>query len=992
MYAQRERRQTTAWISLSLILGLGLALSGLALGGLMGVLERPDIARAEEIQVTDPPPTMAAWSYEGNQNSAFLGYFWQPAGDVNGDGFADLVTGAYSYDTPDVNAGRAMVFYGSAPGFSGEPEWQSDGEMAGDSYGISAAGVGDVNGDGFDDILVGAQTYDLTDPVAENAGKAYLYYGASDGLSTAPAWTLTGTQAGEGLGARVGAAGDLNGDGYGDFAISATMYDHDEVDEGRVVVFYGSLDGPADTPDWTAEANQPNSQFGISVKSLGDVNGDGFDDLIIGADMYDAGENNEGAAFVWFGSAGGLGDPGTPANADWRAESNQADARYFAFFAGAAGDVNGDGFDDVVISAFEYDNPTFDEGAVFVWHGSASGLGDPGTPANADWLGQSDNWGYAYGTVTGHPADLNQDGYADLVVGCNLCNRYGAVLAYFGSETGLGDSGTLSNADWSVWAPNTDEYLETFYGWQSGGIGDVNGDGMQDLIISSRYYQAHVPIDDPSYREGKLWAYYVPSDCFARINDGFPVYHVIQDAIDASSAATDQIKVAGTCTEASDFNGVDQIAIIIKNLTLSGGYSPTDWTNPDTIAHPTILDGLGVSGGIAIDSTTAVVVEGFTITGADVGAYDGGAIAVSEGAATIRDCVLSNNLASTGGGLWFYHADVTLEDSVVSGNQATNGGGIYGNEASLILINTRVVNNTAAAYGGGINLDGAQGAFRQTLVQGNTALNGGGIAFTGGDNYFLYNTFITENTLADTTGKGAGMFVEWASPVMWHTTLAENTGGDGAGVYFGEDLNDPPVEMTGTLIAGQDIGLYLQSGTVVNLEDTLWATGDWLNGTEWVGAGTLNRGAVDLHGDPAFVGAASGDYHVLLSSAALDAGTLSDAVLDYDGDIRPSREGVDIGADELPDDPLAGLTIAVDSPVVLGQVVQFAANVTGGSGISYVWDFGDGATGTGQSPTHIYTAVGVYPVTVTATNTLSEVQAQTQVEVEVHLFLPITVH
>ena len=976
MHAQRKRRQIIGWTLLSLILGVGLAVAGLALGG----VAQP--ARAESSLLRDPPPTTAAWSFEGNQTQAYLGYYWQPAGDVNGDGFDDLITGALGYDTDVVDAGAAMVFYGSLDGYDPvEADWITSGEVTNDRYGYAVSSAGDVNGDGFDDVLVGAYNFDSTEVLTyTNAGKLYLYYGAATGLADEAAWTFEGPHLDAYLGLKVAGIGDVNGDTYADFAASATGYDGDQANEGLVVVFHGSASGPGNLPNWTAESDQVSANFGISLNGAGDVNGDGFDDLIVGADLYDAGTTDEGAAFVWFGSASGLGLPGNPTNADWVAESNQT-TRYFAYFVGTPGDVNGDGFSEVVISSWEYDSGSADEGAVFVWNGSGSGLGDPGTPANADWRAESNMIGYAFGNVIGTPADINDDGFADVIAGCLFGTTGSGVFAYFGSDTGLGAFGDLTNADWQVQVPDTLEFSNAQFGWQAGSPGDANGDGIDDVAVVARYYQDTVDPTSAGYREGKLWAYYDTTPCYARINDTLPIYREIQDAIDASTAATDQIKVAGTCSEANDWGGMSQIAAVYKDLTLSGGYSPTDWIAPDYLAHPTIIDGLGLNGGVVITGTLSAVVEGFTITGADVRPYDGGGIAVINSSVNIHDCLLSDNFASNGGGLWFYHSAVTLENCDVTGNQATNGGGVYGYQASLSMLNSRVTDNIAAAFGGGINLDGANGSFSQTLVQGNRASNGAGIAFTSGDDYTLTNTFIADNILTDAAGHGAGLFAEWCVPALRHTTLANNSGGDGSGIYLGTDLNDPPVDLTGTIFAGQEIGVYLGSGTVVNLEDTLWATGAWVNTAEWAGDGTLNRGVVDLHSDPAFVDAANGDFHILLSSAAVNTGTLSNSALDYDGDIRPSRGGVDIGADELPDDPLAGLTIAADSPALVGQAVAFTANLTSGSGVSYAWDFGDGATGTGQSPTHSYAAPGTYTVGVTASNTLGELSAVTDVVV-----------
>jgi len=462
------------------------------------------------------PSTTAGWEFEGDQAKTSFGSQWSPAGDVNGDGYDDLIAGAYWENTANgAQSGQVKGFYGSETGFDPTtPNWIMDGENPGDKMGYSVSNAGDVNGDGFDDVVIGAHWYS-TD--ISGRGKAYVFYGSASGLASSPAWTITGTQTEEYLGIHVTTAGDVNGDGFSDIAISSRGFDNGETDEGRVYVFYGSSEGLSTTADWMAESNQADSMFSSWLNSLGDVNGDGFDELVVNAYNYNNGQTNEGAVFVWYGSESGLneGVNGTPTNADWMAESNRTpagDGRYFGTRVGTPGDVNGDGYNEIIISSPEFNNGTFAEGVLFLWNGSASGLneGVNGTPSNPAWLGESNNYGYAYGSVTGKPADVNGDGYGDVVVGCVFYGGgYGAAFAYFGSESGLGDTGNLTNYDWMVAAQS--DYAE-FYGAQFGGhagsVGDANGDGVEDIVIAAGYWKGGVADTDPDYRKGKIWAYY----------------------------------------------------------------------------------------------------------------------------------------------------------------------------------------------------------------------------------------------------------------------------------------------------------------------------------------------------------------------------------------------------------------------------------------------------------------------------------------------------
>ncbi len=254
-----------------------------------------------------------------------------------------------------------------ARGLATEADWTTDGEGVNDFYGFSLATAGDVNGDGYSDVIVGALGY------SSDAGRVYVYYGSASGLSLLSGWTAESGQSGARMGCSVSTAGDVNGDGYSDIIVGAYNYDRGETNEGRVFVWLGSAAGLGEngTPanaDWTAESNQAASCFGYSVSTAGDINGDGYSDIIAGAYRYSAGQLREGAAFVWLGSAAGLGENGTPANADWIGQADQDDA-HLGVAVSTAGDVNGDGYSDIIAGADSYDGGFADEGAALVWLG-----------------------------------------------------------------------------------------------------------------------------------------------------------------------------------------------------------------------------------------------------------------------------------------------------------------------------------------------------------------------------------------------------------------------------------------------------------------------------------------------------------------------------------------------------------------------------------------------------------------------------------------------
>jgi hypothetical protein len=305
------------------------------------------------------------WVAEGNQTGAYFGVSVGSAGDVNGDGYADVIVGASGYSNGQTSEGRAHVYHGSALGLDTTANWTDESDQVYASFGWSVRTTGDVNGDGYDDVIVGAPYYDNAQM---DEGRAYVYHGSAAGLNLSPAWMAEGDQTSAEFGRSAGATGDINGDGYDDAVVGAPYYDNGEDNEGRAYVYHGSETGLSTTPDWTGESDQAGAFlsctcFGISVATAGDIDGDGYADVVIGADHYDNGEEDEGTVFVYTGSAASLG---TVAN--WTVGSDQAYAN-LGYSVGPAGDVNADGFGEVIAGAPYYDYGQTDEGVAAVFYG-----------------------------------------------------------------------------------------------------------------------------------------------------------------------------------------------------------------------------------------------------------------------------------------------------------------------------------------------------------------------------------------------------------------------------------------------------------------------------------------------------------------------------------------------------------------------------------------------------------------------------------------------
>jgi hypothetical protein len=373
---------------------------------------------------------------ESNQANAWLGKV-AGAGDVNGDGYADIILGARYYDNGQNDEGAAFVYHGGVGGIGATPAIILESNQANAQMGQGLAGAGDVNGDGYADVIVGAHRYDNGQ---NDEGVAFVYYGSAGGISATPAITLERNQAGAELGRRVAGAGDVNGDGYADVIVGVASYDNGENDEGVAFVYHGSADGLSATPAITLETNQANAYLGGSVAGAGDVNGDGYADVIVGANEYDNGQNNEGAAFVYHGGVGGIG--ATPAII---LESNQAEARLGVDLAGA-GDVNGDGYADVIVGVSRYDNGQNDEGVAFVYYGGPGGLNaTPAVTLEADQAGAFFGHGATgAGDVNG---DGYADVIVGALYYSNGQSNEGAAFVYHGGTVPVVQAGLDLNPD-----------------------------------------------------------------------------------------------------------------------------------------------------------------------------------------------------------------------------------------------------------------------------------------------------------------------------------------------------------------------------------------------------------------------------------------------------------------------------------------------------------------------------------------------------------------
>lgn len=418
--------------------------------------------------------TSAAWSVEGDESNYRMGFSVSSAGDLNGDGFSDVLIEAHHCDEkPCIIDSRFFLYPGSGSGLGTTAAWSTTCKRGGYYYGKSSGSAGDVNGDGFADLIIGNPGY--LNGLGLEVGAAFVYYGSACGLDQSASWTDSGQQEGAKLGFAVSGAGDVNGDGYADMIVGVPNFDGGVVDQGRAYIFMGGSYGPVSTPAWVYDGNQTGALFGYSVAGGGDTNKDGFADIVVGSPGFSTPQHaNAGKVFVFRGSsAGPLTSPA------WTAKGSSTGA-LFGWSVAAAGDLNGDGFADIVVGSPGYKNARARVGAAYVFAGSKR---------NKRILMWSYEGSYARGqfgySVSG-AGDVNKDGFDDLIIGApfqkNIFAREGAAFIFHGASTGPG-----SLAARTLYGHQKDGQ----FGFSVSKSGDVNGDGYSGVIVGAPYYRSN---------------------------------------------------------------------------------------------------------------------------------------------------------------------------------------------------------------------------------------------------------------------------------------------------------------------------------------------------------------------------------------------------------------------------------------------------------------------------------------------------------------------
>lgn len=352
------------------------------------------------------------------------------SGDANGDGFTDLAVGA-----PE-GAGEVHLLLGPFLGGVPAAAWRCRGPADDSRFGAAVAFTGDVNDDGFDDLVVGAPGDN------EGSGSVFLFLGAAEGVAPEPELIVYGPGAGADFGCSVAPAGDLNGDGFADAAVGAPKYSLVFEEQGSVHVYFGGirpfrdagglLGGDSKLLAWMGEGEGPFTRLGQSVCGAGDIDGDGFDDLIVGSSE---------TGTVYFGSGFGL------------------DAREPVVLVGGGivvgiGDIDGDGYADVGVGDPAANRVRLHFGAP----------GGPSTDRVRDLAGAG---GFGASLSAG---DVDLDGWPDLLIGAPA----GSSASLFRGTPG----GIDEVPAWSEIRPGE-------FGASVVVSGDLDGDGLPEWVIGA---------------------------------------------------------------------------------------------------------------------------------------------------------------------------------------------------------------------------------------------------------------------------------------------------------------------------------------------------------------------------------------------------------------------------------------------------------------------------------------------------------------------------
>lgn len=474
---------------------------------LSGAIGQGIAAPHETLEVSLTDADLTFW---GEEEGDWAGYSVSPSGDVNNDGFGDILVGAPLAGDRDQlpipeRPGRAYLILGRP-----RADWPADHmslaeadavflgcDVPGGPGGMTARQnytAGDVNGDGYDDFLISGWKCG-----PDHHGLTFLFLGRENAdwgydfpVEQADA-SFLGEAPYDHSAYYVSTVGDVNGDGYHDFASTAPQNDEMGADAGQVYLILGraaadwGLNYPLAQADASFLAEAADDRLGRSVAGVGDVNGDGYDDFMIGAIFNDEAGLDAGQAYLILGREAadwGLDYPLSESDASFLAEEAEDE---LGRRVSGAGDVNGDGYSDFLLSASRNDQAGDDAGKVYLLLGRPAadwGMDSPVSLADASFLGEGPR--DQAGRRVSDAGDVNHDGYADFLIGAPHNQRGGVeagttYLMYGNPEASWGHAYPLSQADVTY----VGEAPFDRAGYDIAPAGDIDGDRIDDFLIGA---------------------------------------------------------------------------------------------------------------------------------------------------------------------------------------------------------------------------------------------------------------------------------------------------------------------------------------------------------------------------------------------------------------------------------------------------------------------------------------------------------------------------